>query len=196
MELKNNLPDTSQNKKEKLAISLRLATPEDWETVKDLRIEAITGEDKEMFFGDHPEWAEGDKTKTEKEWKSELLDQKNFTILSYNNDKVVGFGRGWENPKHPGAYYIGHAFTKKEFRGNDAGKKVFASRLREVINRHGKLITHGVWHKNDKMIGISESFGFKKIFDKPNDDGFYAMALSDLDNPVLLKQISEILDTK
>lgn len=196
MEFKKPSHETPKNKRENIAFSLEFATENDWEAVRDLRVEAITGKDQKMFIGDNPDWIKFDTDRTEKEWRDEIKDPKNFTILSYADKKLIGMGRGWENPEVPGIYLLGHAYTKEEFRGNDFGKKNFASRIREVIRRHGIHIMLNIWKDNTTMMTLSKSFGLELRSDKPNDKGFYTMDLSNLENPELLKKLDEVLDSK
>lgn len=197
MEYQPNKPvDVIKNNQEKISIAIRIATPDDWQTVRDLRIEGLNSEDKEMFIGEHPEWLERELNMKEEDWKKELSNKDNFIVLTFAGDQPIGQGSVLKNTNEPGTYGLSRAYIKKEFRKENAGKKQFAYRLKEIIKRGGTRIIHGVWHKNEKMFNLSDSFGFKNMTEEPNQYGFYSRELNDLTNPELLKKIDDILQSE
>lgn len=152
-------------------IEVKLATQEDWKTCKDLRLEAITGEDAEMFPLT-PEEMETEKNKTEQEWRKESLSDEMFSVLAWNGSEPIGLGRVKEEEK--GIWRMRNGYVKKEFRNKGIAQKMFVARLNEIIKRGGTKVKIGIKPGNDVSIHIAEKFGFKRVAD---ENGFIAMEL-------------------
>jgi RimJ/RimL family protein N-acetyltransferase len=187
--------DVVKNKQEKLDINIRLATPADWEVFRDLRLEALSSNDQKMFIGDYPEFADRENNMTEDEWKKELANKDIFGVLTFAGTKPIGSASVWKNNEQPGTYGMSRGYINENFQGGGAGKKQLAFRLREIINRGGTRVIHGIYKDNAKMLELSNSFGFKDVTGEIREYGFYQRELNDLKNPELLKKIDEILNS-
>ncbi len=182
--------------KEQLNIKIKVASPEDWQKYKELKLETIYGKDNYMF-GVTPNnmWGRAikEEAKFEKEWK-EIVDHKDaFGVLSLNGDTPVGIGLAEKREKE-GDWLMYSGYVKEDFRGKGIGKKMFATRLNEIrLNREGTKIIMVVKANNDKSIKLAESFGFKRQEEGSNDEGFY-MVLENVNSPEVIKRINEVLN--
>lgn len=195
-------PDVKTNTSEKLDVKIELATPDDWESYKELRILAITGKEKRMF-GSTPKQIAIAKAKSEQEWKEDLSSDDMFVMLSKNGFEAVGMGwaKKWGKKEEERIWHMGSGYTKDDFRGKGFGIKNFASRLKNIIELGGKKVTMGVRAENKTSIGIAENFYFKtddtipiklKKFFKISG---FSMEL-DLTNPEVIKKIDEVLNER
>jgi ribosomal protein S18 acetylase RimI-like enzyme len=190
----NNPHDNSKNNQEKLDMSVKFATPEDWDAFRDLRIEALDSDDQKKFTGENPEYGNEERSRTPEEWKELLARKDIFSVLMLAGTKPVGSVEVYENHTQKGVYGISRAYVNKEFRGSSV-KKQFAFLLKEVVRRGGTEVVYGVWHENKGILLLSESFGFKKISEQPYKNGFYEMKLTDVQNPQLVQKIDTILNS-
>ena len=185
-------PDVLINNQEKY-FKVEVAKPEDWEKYRDLRIQAITGTDKDMYrITSFPERVEKIKNRTEAEWKNDLSGPDIFVVLSWNGSDPIGMGLARKTEEK--SWHMGAGYTKENFRGMGVGKKMFAKRLDEIRRRGGTKVTVGAKMINTRSIHISESFGFKRV-DKDTHPSHYEECLMELDltdSEVILK-ISEAL---
>ena len=185
--MKHHIPEEPM---EKLAVSVRLATssPEDLEAFKELRHLALTGKDSEMFgMSSHPEQVEEERNRTDLE-----LSENKFIVLSFESSRAIGIGIARKREKEDD-WWMGAGYIREDCRGRGIGKKMFAKRLQEIINRGGRKVTLAVKAVNAKSIHIAESFGFKKVDEGASDEGFY-MQLENVNNPEVVKKINEVLN--
>ncbi|HEV7423784.1 MAG TPA: GNAT family N-acetyltransferase [Candidatus Paceibacterota bacterium] len=179
---------------EKLNIEIRLANAEDWEACRDLRIEAVTGEDAKMF-GVTPENREKriiKETRNKDEWISRLTD-KGFGFLAWNGSEAVGVGLAIKDNINDEWFMYG-GYVRENTRGG-VGRKIFAMRLNEILKRGGHRVTMGVKVINGKSIHIAESFGFKRIEKDASPEGFF-MLLEDVNNPEVIGKINQAINAR
>jgi ribosomal protein S18 acetylase RimI-like enzyme len=172
---------------------VEIATPDEWEAYRDLRLQAITGKDADMYsITSDPERLEKVKNRSEEEWKNDLSRPDVFVVITRSNSEVIGIGVA--RKKEEEIWHMGAGYTKEEFRGIGVGKKMFAKRLDEIVKRGGKKVTVGAKHTNTRSIHISESFGFKLVNQGlyPTRHEEYLMEL-DLTDPEVIKKINETL---
>jgi ribosomal protein S18 acetylase RimI-like enzyme len=191
--------DSFENRKsgqEKPDVRIEIATEKDWEVYRDLRLEAIDSADAEML-GFTPGERESEekkiteKKKTEADWRKDLSNPDIFISLSLEGADVVGMGSARKREKEKD-WYMGSGYIKKNFRGRGIGEKMFAARLNEIRIRSGEKVTIGVKASNARSIHIAELFGFKKVKSYSSILGF-SMELKDVNDPVVIDKISEIL---
>ncbi len=185
--MKDNQLDNFKGKQELLDIKVKLASPEDWQACRDLRLLSITGPDAEMF-GLTSEKVEDEKNKDESEWRKETQSRLMFSVLAWNNLKPVGLGR--VNMVENGLWRIRNGYVLPEFHGLGIQQKMIALRLREIIKRGGVKAITGI--KNNNLISIHnvEKFGFKII---DTDKDWHTLE-SDLTNIEVIKKIDEVLN--
>ncbi len=190
-----NRPPTqdSNSKQEQLDVRVEIAKPEDWEAYKEIRLMAITGNDAEMFgVTSDPSRVKEEQSRGDIEWKKNLSSTDMFIVLSWINTQVVGMGLARKREEKQD-WYMGHGYVKENFRGMEAGKKMFAKRLDEIRKRGGTRVTIGVKAYNNTSIHIAESFCFTKVDDGVSLIGLY-MVLEDLNDPKVITRISEVLN--
>src|SRR3989344_5023826 len=73
---------------EQLDARIELATEKDWEEVKRIRLESISGEDAEKMGRDFAK----DMQRTDEEWKALLKDPEILIFLARVGNEVVGMG--------------------------------------------------------------------------------------------------------
>lgn len=143
--------------KEKFVFTTRIATPEDWETIKELRELAITGSDTEMMG--IKKNLEKQLGKTEKEWRKELSNDNNIYVESWSNLKAIGMGFVTKKEERENTWHLRYGYVLPEFRNNGVGREMFAKRLREVINRGGKEVVLTIRNDNLSSLHVAKSFG-------------------------------------
>jgi len=164
---------TSQN--EQLGIRAKIATPEDWQSYKNMRIAAITGEDKEMFGVDSdPLRVEEEKKRLDTDWQNDLSADKidQFVVLAWVGSEAIGIVRVKERPEK-GIWYLTSGYSKKDSRGKVFPPKVFTEIVNEVRKRGGSKVLMGVKAKNQTMIRLATLLGFRKVETEPDAPGFY-----------------------
>jgi len=185
--------------KERFDIKIRLATAEDWQAYKDLRLEAINGPDA-LMMGFVPKSERDDAkremeiNKTEADWRKDLSREDTFCVLFFSGTRAVGMGWAKKN-KREGNWQMFSGYLKKEFRDSNIGKKIFATRLKEIMVRGGRRVTLAVKADNNISIHIAESFGFKRVGENNDTFGFF-MTLEDVNNPETIQKIDEVLNAK
>lgn len=147
------------NKNENLKIKASIATENDWEDCKRLRIQEISGEDSEMFGYIKQEDIEKEENKNKEDWKRRLTSEKQFSTLIHLGNKAVGFGNAID--KGNDLWRIRWGYTDKEFRGLGIQKANIALRLKEILKRGGKKVESGVVAKNMTSLSNLVFFGFK-----------------------------------
>jgi ribosomal protein S18 acetylase RimI-like enzyme len=180
--------DPFKNKlsQEKLALKIEIALEKDWESYKNLRLEAINGADKDMFG---PKAAARDREKTDEEWQDDLVPQENkFTVLSWAGSLPVGMGAAREK-EETGFWHVGSDYVKPEHRGG-TGRKILAFRLKEIINRGGKKVEAGIKPGNRPSMRLYESIGFNEA----GVNGGWQMVEIDLTDPEVISRIDGILN--
>ena len=184
--------DPFKSKQERSSVRIEVATPRYWKEFKKLRLEAITGPDSKMFGVDTPEKLAQEQERTDLGWQEEMALKDKFVMLAWMGKEAVGMGRA-KKMEAPGVWYMYAGYVAPKFRGG-TGKKIFATRLKEIIKRGGKIVRMKAHLINLKSIGLAESFGFKKVAESPEDG--VTMELRDLKSPEVVKKIEEVLNTK
>lgn len=183
-------------KQEKLDIKIRVAGLEDWEIFKSLKVESLESGDS-RFFGSSEEdnLARLDEIKKsdQKFWEEKLSGDDSFGVLALNQNEPIGIGLARRDDQL-GGWYIISGFVKEDFRGG-IGKKIFAARLREIVNRGGKKVAVHAKKFNERSIHIAESFGFQKIRES-SDHQRFIFELEDVSNPEVIKKINEVLNAE
>ena len=174
-----------QPSQEKLAIKVEIATEKDWEAYKQLKLMAITGKDKKML-GISSGQIKREQNRTEKEWRQDFYGENKVVVLAKNDFEVVGMGLARKR-QEDGTWHMFFGYVRENFRNRGIGQRMFASRLNEIRKRGGKRVTIAVEDKNIISIHLAESFGFKK------DVGFF-MRLEDVNDPIVVKKINEVLN--
>jgi ribosomal protein S18 acetylase RimI-like enzyme len=193
-----------ENDSEKLGIKIELATPDDWESCKRMRVELLSSSDASMIVNVKSEIdkkLKKEEVKKEKEWKEELSDKNKFTFLSKNGSEVIGMGRAKQKKKGTWVLYSG--YIRKEFQGKGIGKRMFALRLKEIINRGGIKALVGVRINNDKSMNIAKYFDFKtknilsaSMMAKKILLPKWKVLEADLTNPEIIKKIENVLNER
>lgn len=186
--LENN-PPRSQNpdsNQEKLDVKIEIATPEDWQACKELRLLSVTGPDAKMF-GLTPENLQEEKNKSEEEWRKESSSDNMFSVLARSGSNVVGLGRA---RKVDEIWRIRNGYVKPEFRNQGISHKMFAIRLHEIQKRGGTKVVTGIRIDNATSLHIAEKFGFKRT---GTDNDWYLMEL-DFNDPGVIRKINEVLN--
>ncbi|MEI7764958.1 MAG: GNAT family N-acetyltransferase [bacterium] len=196
--IKRRTLDDTLNSFENLDIKIELATPEDWQDCKKLRLEALNSEDAYML-GDTSQQIKVEEAKTEEQWRKELSSNDMFTVLSKNNLTPVGIGRAEQYKK--GIWILYNGYLEKEFQGKGIGRKNFAMRLKIVKERGGIKVTTGIKRNNDRSMSVAKYFNFKVL------DALSASFLAkkiilptwkvmecDLNDPEVIKKINEVLN--
>jgi hypothetical protein len=162
-----------KNTSEKLDLKIEVAKEEDWEQYKNLRLIAMTSEDKEML-GSTPELVEKARARTDQEWKDDITAKNMFVMLSKNGSEAIGMGIAADDLEN-GIWRMGSGFVKPEFRNTPerVGRNMFAARLEEIKKRGGKKVMIGVKAVNATSIHIAESFGFKKREEDASEKGYW-----------------------
>lgn len=147
------------DKAEQLDIKVELATIEDWEAYKKLRLMALTGPDKAMF-GAARNNVEEEKLQDEDFWKEYLDSKVKFVVLAWHNDEPVGFGRAKETS--PTVWRMNSGYVVTECQGKGVGRKLFRVRLEEIKRRGGKIVEALVSSRNKKSLSLALSEGFRE----------------------------------
>jgi ribosomal protein S18 acetylase RimI-like enzyme len=162
------------NKNEQL-VMVKIATPEDWESYKKMRLAAITSEEKDMFGRDSDaERVEEEKNRPDEDWQADLSRDKidQFVVLAWKGSEAIGIVRAKERPEKR-VWYLASAYTAKDSRGEVFPPKVLTEIISEVRKRGGSKVLMGVKAKNETMIHLATLLGFKKVEIEPNAPGFY-----------------------
>jgi ribosomal protein S18 acetylase RimI-like enzyme len=178
-------------KNEKLDLKVRLATIEDAEVCRQLRVEAVSGPERKNFGVTDENLEERIDAEINRDWASDLSDLLKFTVLVYAGNEAVGVGRAIEEEDQ--TWYLYAGYVKPKFRGG-AGKKLFAGRLREIQHRGGEKVYMGVKEFNDVSIGLATSFGLKKVEKTGTKEESLYMELDDVNSPEVIKKINEVLN--
>lgn len=177
---------------EKLTVRVEIATEKDWKAYKDLKLEAYTGPDKEMFGANSLKIAK-QLARTDQSWKRDLFSNDMFVVLSWESSEAIGMGIAEKRDRIVrGGWHINSGYVKEGFRGRNIQSKMIAKRLEEIINRGGEKVTLAVKAVNLASIHNAESLGFKKVEKGSSENGFF-MEL-DLTNEEVIKKINEVLD--
>lgn len=176
-------------KQEKLDIKVELATPNDWQACKDLRIFSITGSDADMY-GLTPEEKDEELGKDEAQWRRESCGDEMFSVLSWSGPEAIGLSRAKQEGE--GVWRIRNGYVKPDFRNKGIDQKMFSLRLNEIRRRGGTKVVTGIMIKNKVSVHIAEKFGFKIVH---SDDIWYRMEL-DLSSPEIIKKIDEALNAR
>ncbi len=151
--------DPKKENKEVLAVKVEIATPENWEAYKKLRLKAVTGEDAEML---NSREVKRDRSKGDDEWKKDLEhNEETFFVLAWNGNEAVGMGKAYNLGE--GVWNLGAGYVEEELRGKGIGKKVWIARIEEIKKRGGIKVVTGIKYKNEKSLRVAESLGFKKV---------------------------------
>ena len=163
--METNFPPTP----EKFNFKVAVATEKDWETCKNLRELAITGDDAKMFNA-NPESVAFEKQKTEEQWRKDLSSDTVFYVLAHNGSDAVGMGRATQIVSMgEGVWGMYGGFVKPEFRGNHIAQTMFATRINEIQKRGGKFVITFIRTDNEKPLNLVKKFGFEKYGENPVD---------------------------
>lgn len=173
---------------------VKLASVDDWQACKELRLMMCKGNDAKMF-GITPENREEiikeEEAESEKEWKEKLSGDGVFGVLAWSGSEPIGTGFA-KRREDKEDWFIYSGYVRPGFRGG-VGKKIFAARLFEIIKRGGKKVVLGVKAINATSIHVAESFCFKKVEENSSYEGFY-MELKDVNDPEVVRKINGVLN--
>ena len=133
-----NTPDSPKQKFERLAFTTRMATPDDWEAIKDLREFSINSEDADMLG--MRERLTQQLGRTEEEWRADLSNDKNIYTVAFIGSKLIGISFGTQSEGSNEIWDSRYVYVLPEFGNSGVGKELFARRLRTTIERGGKTI--------------------------------------------------------
>jgi predicted acetyltransferase len=180
---KNDL-NSIKNTGEKLNLLVELATKEDLEGYKKLRLEAIKSGDAEMF-GVTPESLKEEEEKTDEQWLKDILGPSNFIVVARNGDEIIGMGAARRETEDGSQWRIRQGYVQPKFRNSPEriGKQMFQARLDEIKKRGAKSVMTAVKSNNVVSTHIIESFGFKKVTEHSGDTGLFIIYGLNLNKP-------------
>ncbi len=148
-----------QKNREALDIKVRIATPDDWQALKKIRLAAIDSEDVKMFG---PKLVAKDRARTDEQWKEELSpDNKDlFYVLASEGSEIKGMGRS-SYYSDEDAWYISSAWTEKDFRGRVFPRTALSLFKDEIKKRGGSKVIIGVKSNNTRSMSLYKALGFK-----------------------------------
>jgi len=151
-----------KNKQERFA-EIKIATVEDVQYYKNIRIEAI--ETDPDAFDLSPEKVTEEKNRSDKEWKGDLADKNQFTVLLKYNGDAKGMAKGINRGK--GFWALRAVYVTPDFRKSVTGSSVAEEMVQEVLNeikkRKGKIVRLGVRIGRDSAVKIYEKLGFREL---------------------------------
>lgn len=156
-----NMPGFVSGNQEK-NIKTRIATPEDWQVLKNIRLLALDSDDAEMFG---PKITAIDKARSDEDWKAELNPDKKdqFYLLSFSGQDAIGMLKV-SYYREADDWYISSAYTKEDSRGKVFPRAVIALIIEEVKKRGGSKLGIGVRKINVRSMRLYELLGFKKVY--------------------------------
>ena len=182
--------DPFKNRQERLDVRVELAKPEDWQEVKRLRLESITGPSASMF-GLTSEKTRLEIEKDDAEWIKETASDTMFSVLAWKGSKTVGLGR--VRLVSGDVWWLRNDYVVSSSERMGLHKKMIALRLREIIEgRKGVKAGVGIEKTNDVSLNNYKYFGFS-ITDE--DDFGYSLEL-DLTQPKVINKINEVLNAE
>jgi len=189
-----NIPSISEKKEdsmEKLNVETRIAVPEEWEKLRDFRLNLLDDESGNSYVANSRQVREI-KQRTDEQWKDILFGKDKFSVLALKDSEVVGMGR---TEKKKGIWHLYNLGVKNEFRRARIGAKLTAIRLNEIKMRGGKEVHTFISKRNVPSLKNAESFGFKRV---KTLLGWLKnlMILDDVNNPITTKRIEEILNER
>jgi len=181
-------------KQEQLAVRIEIATPEDWEAYKEIRLLAITGKDANMFeVSQDPQKLESEIKRIDQEWKDLLDKNDSFVVLAWRDSQVIGMGVVSKKEKY---WSLGGGYVREGFREENNGKKIFAKRLQVIRGMGGIKARTGMDKGNSRSIGIATFFGFKQTTEDLDEEDDFEMELKNVNDPEVIKKIKEVLGEK
>lgn len=147
------------NNQENLNTTIKLATIDDWEDYKRIRLEVIENEPVAFYVTKYSK--EKENNKSENEWKNELQETDSFIVLSKNNNTPIGMARAFVRNEEENQWHVASVYLNKNFRGSGCGKKIMNSILDEIKNRNGKIVTLSVIDTQEIAVKVYEKLGFK-----------------------------------
>jgi len=180
---KNDL-NLIKNTSEKLDLKVELATKEDLEGYKKLRLEAVKGGDAEMFAAT-PESIKKEEEKTDKQWIEDMLGPNSFIVVARNGDEIIGMGAARKETEDGSQWRMRQGYVQPKFRNSPEriGRQMFQARLDEIKKRGAKSVMTVVKSNNAVSTHIIESFGFKKVSEHSGDTGLFIIYELDLTKP-------------
>jgi ribosomal protein S18 acetylase RimI-like enzyme len=149
-------------------LSIKIATPNDWETFKTIRLEAFK-EEPAAFSTLYEEAS----TYKDTYWKDMLEDENNIILISYFDGKPVGLIRAAlkDEDVAPDTAYVGSLYVHKDFRGKGIGKMLF-NRLIEEVSKHSEINFLRLWVNEEQTTAINlyQTLGFKLVDKAPNKE--------------------------
>ncbi len=138
-------------------IRVNLASEDDWQDYKKMRLAAITSKDAKMFGFNLKKEME----MSEEDWR-ELSRGNKFVVLAWCGTESIGVGFANENAEK-NYWWFRSGYVFDEYQRKGIGRRIFKSRLEEVKKRGGKKIRLGLNGCNDRSYNLAQSYGFKKI---------------------------------
>ena len=193
-------PAEQRAERERLHIKApRKATPADLDRLIKFRLAALEGKDRKNMTTSEREYKRI-KNRTHEEWANIFADnEERFTILVENDSDIIGAGRAEIRERIWELYNLS---VEEGFRRLGIGKQITATRLNEIRIRGGKEVKTHIREGNDPSLGNVGFFGFKRIdsllgrLQEKLDMGFGEVRLADVNDPEVIRKISEVLDEK
>ena len=195
-------PDAKSNVNETLDFKIELANPDDWEVCKEMRILALSSDDGDMLgvtSENIEELLRKENEKGEKEWREELSDPNKLIFLPKNGVEAIGMSRVTQAKE--GIWDLHNSYIKDEFQGKGFGKKLFATRLNEIIKRGGVKARGFLVLNNDRNLHIAESIFRARVVNKISAITKYGIRTIkynvieiNLTDPEVIKKIDEVIN--
>jgi ribosomal protein S18 acetylase RimI-like enzyme len=138
-------------------IRVVLASENDWQEYKKIRLLAITSEDKKMLGYN----LRKEIKRTEEDWRK-LARGNKFIALSFYKNQLIGFGMAKKDLNN-GCWILYSGYILKEFQGQGVGRKMLEFRIAEIKKRNGKKVRLGLSKQNTINLHLTQSLGFRKL---------------------------------
>ncbi|MDE2399428.1 MAG: GNAT family N-acetyltransferase [Patescibacteria group bacterium] len=193
--MKENPLENKKSKQEKLAVKIEMATKEDWETYKALKLASIDASDDIEMLGMTQKDIETQKNKTDEGWKTELAPNNlKFILLAFNGPEAIGAISAKQVEAEDKIWYIYGSYIKPEFRRMGLGENILAICLDDIELRGGTKATMRVNEKNEKQFNLIGKFFFK--VQRPQLLWGEYVLETDLTDERVIKKIKEVLNAR
>ena len=140
-------------------IKIELAWPEDWEKIKNLRLQALSGPDVEMFTTTPEETLVRFQAMTREDWQEEINGANRFIVTAKEGEKIIGMGGAVKLNKR-GLWRLRWDYVHPEYRGKSIHPNIISFRIQEIRQRGGKKLIAGIKDTNSRSRNGYEKNGF------------------------------------
>jgi GNAT superfamily N-acetyltransferase len=138
-----------------VAIELRRFSPDDWQTYKSIRLEALRAEPQ--FFGASYAF---ESTLSDEDWKARLLNPLCAVWGLYDSDECIGLTGIMQDREDPTAAFMIASFMRSEYRRKGLSALYYKARIDWASEQGYKLVY--VAHRRGNLVSRSanQKFGF------------------------------------